>query len=564
MAQNKNLMTKERNFWNLAYLLFITMILLLSTILYFNSSSRYTAPQDGMWNLPTASLLRGSSIYQNYISPLWYIHFFNWNIPIVSGPYIGVGKSYLLALTSLFFPTFASANLALNLVLLLSVTILTYLVCKEITGNIFALVSPVILFFSNGFMFAAQTDYGPFLFGTCGILLLALTYLKREHFAPAKYAYLLSFLIGATLADKLTIFPYLIPVAVYLLIYLYKMKFTNKLKVITLCITSLLLPLAFHIIYFLNGGWGELLAWLAPNGPSHNSGKIGLLQTWAALKTFSDVGFGGNQPYLYRAFFDVTNNSPSHISLLVTGFLILFSPTIILTKQLIARNQSKQLMVLCFYPLLVLSIMPIFSYNPWHLLPLTPFVIILGIQLISSYLNFLRRSFKWPHFGQQIFSSFFAFCLIFVSWMGVSNSYYYGNLGSFNAIGIASLDTKLIGQKLATSKISKITCLDYSVCLNVTANLPTNSVEIVNDYTFDSSFVDSNYIKLNEIVSCNSALLTRTYLKQNRFFSDQLVQGNSKVFFNKKLAEQMKFTQIAEIDIDGEKLIAWRKLDCKN
>lgn len=546
----------------LIYLVYISLILLITVTFCLNSYWSYTAPQDGMWNLPTASLLRGSSIYQNYMSPLWHIEFLNWNIPIVSSPYGGAGKSYLLAFTSLFFPTFAIANLTLNFILLFFVIFLTYCVSVQISGRTLAFISTLILLFSNGFMFAAQTDYGPILIGTSCLLLIALLYLKREHLEPDRYVYIMSFLIGGSLADKLTIFPYLLPTAIYLIIFLFKTRFKNRFKVIFLCFISFLIPLTFHLLYFLSGGWSELLAWLGPAGPANNSGQIGLLQTWNALITFSDVGFGGENPYLYRAFFHVTNALPSQTSLLICAIIILTAPIFSLARVLLSGRSLNKIDLLYFYPLIVLTITPIFSYNPWHLLPLTPFVIILGIHFISNNLSLPAIIIRYLHLGRLKFNFSLALGSIFVILIGASSFDYYANFKNVNAVGIASLDTKLIGPKLVAAKIKQITCLDYSVCLNVTANMPQNQFEIVDDYTFDANFARSGLTQLIKISSCEATVLTRSYLKTTGFFSNQLVQGNSSIFSTENFPEKLQLTQIASVTIDGEKLLAWRKSAC--
>jgi len=438
---------------------------------------------------------------------------------------------------------------------------LMYLVSSKLFGTLIGCFATFTLLAANGFMFAAETDYGPFLIGTLLLLLICLLYLEQQNFQRLTYLILLSLLIGCALADKLTIFPYLLPVFAYWITVIMRLE-KRKIRSLIFAALAILGPLTFQLLYFLRGGWNELLSWLGPNGPSHNDGKIGLPQTFSAVKTFSDVAFGGRSPYLFRAFFGSATSKSSQLSLLLCIGVIFVIPSLHILKTVKKRGNFSSIDFIYIFPVLVLFLTPVFSYHPWHLLPLTPFVILSGFRFISNVITSVSKTQKLIPF--KVIISGFITCLMFItSFFVIMNRLeFQGEVTRSQGVGIASSDIRTMVPVLIAKNVKDVTCLDYSVCLDAISYASFGQMSIGEDHTFDPNFLESGLQSLRKISTCHSAILTRDYVRSSGFFTTKLIQGNSNIFRDKDFAAKLKLTKIAEVDIQGDKLQAWQPKKC--
>lgn len=424
-----------------------SLVLVTSAVIQIVSFAVY---HDELWNHPAAlSLLAGKSWQRR-----WEIHLLGVHLPLVSGPYQGSLKSYLLAPLLAIFGTSPAALRGIHCLFGLAYLVGLYWALKPaITSRIAGLVFLLPLVDPNLTSFV-PTDQGPFLLQNV-LLALAFGCFLRLHLLQAPvWLFTGLALTSLALADKLTGAPVVAPLYLFLLFWAARNKLPS-VKGVLLIITAGLTPLLPHAIYFWREGFDEL------------RGNVG-----------GDISAGWQVSYPERftkTVSDLVNNfgSGPHMPLAITGvappktfpLLVVLGVIVIALGTLLAirdneRKGRTSLWACLWFVLALLSFAAVPGlHRPWHYLALHPPLV--TATFLSGYTVFSYHASTARRFLQAAFLPL----LVVAAGLGVKQTHnVLRHFAMHPAIYIASPGLYQLYFTLTQMDIRQVVCLNYSLC----------------------------------------------------------------------------------------------------
>lgn len=435
--------------------LFIGGVFLLSSMTLacscFIQTTRYAVYHDELWNHPAAlSLLHGKSW-----RPAWEVSFFGFPLPLVSGPYQGSLKTFLVVPFLAIFGT--SPGVLRGIHCLFGICYLVGLLWA-LRATAAKRIAPLVLLLplvDPNFTMFVPTDQGPFLIQNL-LLGIAFGCFLRFEQSRSKVWFLAGLAASSlALADKLTGFPVILPL--YLLFFWNGLSLSaGRPKELFLASLATTFPLLPHLAYFARQGVGELKGNIGAAVVQASSvSYLERLQT-AAAELLRHLGSGSHMPSALAG-----KAPPDHYP-----FLPLFGAIMILVGVVMAflrhqLNDRQILFAALWFVLGLLSFAAVPGLNrPWHYLALHPSFVIasfLSAQKVFTHLRERKNSRLY----------FFGLLGLFVLASGYNARRTYDLLGFLRArsgVYIASPGLYTLFDSLKALKVRRIVCLNYSLC----------------------------------------------------------------------------------------------------
>lgn len=410
---------------------------------------------DELWNYPAAvAMLQGQSLvsYQE-------VEIFGYPIPLVSGPYQGAIKSWLIApilgLLSTSPYTLRGINVFLSFIYLLSLV----WTLRFSTPKVVALFIFLLPLLDPNFLLFVPTDQGPFLL-QCIFITITLGALLRAFWQENWHYLVLALLMASlTLADKLTTVPFVLAVVpVVIILFWTRLRNLITLKRLPLLLTVAIIPLLPQTIYFLSHGFADLSAMTYVDSMTTPPYSMRLIDN---LTTFLGEFFGGTWPvhgFILSAQVPRYHSWFAWIGLV----LLLASPLVIIGF----RNSAKKSRpFLLFYPVLFLCLLIIFSIfrglnRPWHYFVLHPVFIVGTFSSAVLVIQLLLKKFKS---SLVVWATVIIFTLLLIRGTIIG-----WNLLSIieteRGVNLTSLTLYEVEEALKSHQAKKIVCLSYSLC----------------------------------------------------------------------------------------------------
>ncbi len=243
------------------------VLILLSLLLMLQATSVYNAdiglPNDALWDFaPAVGMLQAASQ-----SPSLEILVFGYPLPLVSGPYSGAWKIWILAPLLMLFGTSSSTVLVLNVLFgLLYLLALYWALLPSVGANWAQLVFLIPLVDAN-YVLTVPLDNGIFL-TQCVFICLTLGALFRFYSdCRQEHLWMAWFFNGCLLAQKLTSIPIVLGIAAVTSGLSYRrFRRVAREQGVTRALThfvalpaaAFVLPLIPHLIYFHQSGLKDL------------------------------------------------------------------------------------------------------------------------------------------------------------------------------------------------------------------------------------------------------------------------------------------------------------------
>ncbi|WP_347242810.1 hypothetical protein, partial [Thermogutta sp.] len=396
----------------------------------------YSFYHDEIWNAPQAvSLLRGECWRRAYSLPVGRLA-----LPVVSGPYQGAIKTYLLVPWIACFGTsplsLRSANVALFAFFLAAM----YWALRPVSRQLAALslLLPWALPATTTFV---PTDHGPFLVAWI-LIAMGLGFLARfatAHTEGALVSAVACFSLLVT--DKITNTPVAVVGITAVALLALRTKQT-KLLLRPATLGALALPLLPWVIYFASNGFNELLANTA--GPS-----LPVMQRAARFFPSLFAALTGRHEAVV-----LTGKWPQHFSLLLFPFLVSI-PLLMCLVTLFRKVTASSL----FWSLFTGALVGVFCFiaipgltRPWHYLPFYPILLFLSFFAVSRV--------PWKPLAALFFAA--------IVGLGVRDSVYHERVLSFlmsnPGTGYTSPALNQLLPKLRAHGVETVLCLNYSLC----------------------------------------------------------------------------------------------------
>ncbi len=521
-------------------LIFFCIIFLYISFFWKNFANIISPTHDVLWNTPTAALIIGDLRFQVYEPGI--VDILGKQIPIISGPYLGALKSYIL---SIFFLTnnYVAANYLLNQILFALVVVITTLIVRFFASTKYAILSSFLFVLSTGYLFSASQDYGPYLLGTLLILISLLLHLHQKNNLIIFIASIIC--LGLAINDKLTIIPLAIPLIVY---YFYEIIYSKRcILKIFMMFTILFLMIINYIYYFINYGFSDLLNMVGKN----DIGSMFTLTNFIdQINAFIVSSIYFSNSYLYSAYFGIPINN-LHIRLIYLSLIIY----IILLFWFIFSKSPKPLKFLIVWFPCSFFINTLMNPRPWHWMPLVP-IFILSIVFISQFIfNQFNLKIKTKNIVSILF---FAFTLILT--LNRDTTLY--NNAQRGGQGIASPALIKLAESLDISGNKfNLVCLNYSICQPLLALSNNKNISVYDDYSF-SNVLDwkSNF---DRYTNCEFLIIGREGKNEvSDFYSSLLYQNTNYLLSSSSLRNRFQVSKIM-LDDGNKSLNLYRPIGCQ-
>lgn len=220
---------------------------------------------DAVWDfIPAVAMVRAKSILRPYE-----VRIFHHPVPIVSGPYSGALKIWLLAPLVKILPSSPRIILTLNAFLGFIYLLALYWALLPVVGKIWASIAFAAPFVDTNLLITVPVDAGIALTQYIFISLALGAFFRYISNPQVKYYRATFFLLGCLLAQKLTA----LPIAIGLMIVLAAFSLKHFLEAarartirqaiasyFVIPVTLFVIPLLFQLYYFLRHGFTELYA----------------------------------------------------------------------------------------------------------------------------------------------------------------------------------------------------------------------------------------------------------------------------------------------------------------
>jgi hypothetical protein len=224
--------------------------------------------QDGLWDFfPAVGMLKAHSI-----SGPQEIKIFGYPLPLVSGPYSGALKIWILAPLLALLGTSPQVVLALNVLFGLIYLLALYWALLPVVDKTWVSLVFLLPFIDANYLLTVPLDDGIFVFQYIFISLAIGALFRYLRNYQLKYYWMAWFFSGCILAQKLTSIPIVISFAIIIIILSCRQFFQVAgalgikravIRFVAFPAALFLVPLLPHSIYFLKSGLHDLFAMTA-------------------------------------------------------------------------------------------------------------------------------------------------------------------------------------------------------------------------------------------------------------------------------------------------------------
>ncbi len=425
---------------------------------------------DELWNVPgTVALVRGQSW-----NPAYEVKIFGLRFPLVSGPYQGAFKTYLLAPVVGLCGTSPQVLRGLNAVLgWLYLAALFKAFSKLAPPRVAALVFLLPLADPN-FLWFVPLDYGPFLLCLIfvalglGALVRAVTN-RSQRFLP-----LVALAAGLVLGDKLTSLPAALSLLILGGIVAWQRRKDLQTSVRTglLALVLFMLPLLPFAAYFFVNGFAEFEAnthfvvphWLKaltlkPEGASRTQPPFSLsARLFSFVAGLKDIGSAHFIPYALSGE-RVTVSPPWAFAIFLALGLMAFPMSWVLSRK---RGESSTCPLLAGSWLIVCAIFVAIPGldRPWHFLQLQPFLVAAVFAGVWALNRTLTKA-GWARFVKL----FLALVLALAGYRQAIRGWELGMwLRKQQGVNLTSPALYHVAQTLSREKPKRVICVNYGGC----------------------------------------------------------------------------------------------------
>jgi hypothetical protein len=417
---------------------------------------------DAVWDfIPAVAMIRSESVARNYeVSVL------HRQIPIVSSPYSGALKAWILAPVIKLLPLSPARILALNVLFGFLYLLALYWALLPLVGKSWASIAFLVPFVDTNFLITAPVDAGIDLTQYAFIALALGTFFRFTSTYEMKHYSATCFLCGCLLAQKLTALPVAIGILVALILVSFK-RFLENVRTgaagrairsyILIPAALFIAPLVFQIYYFWHRGISDLKA----------STADGVFRPYfAALRSnfaFFFTSFDGWDWYR-RLTLDARGE------MVMTPYLAIFGLSIIALSLAIyflsrkGKRTGRDTVLSLFIGSVSFLIYPAFRglYRPWHFYILEP------VFLFCIFLA-CRHLLDWSATRLKYFVRI-AVCVIAVFLISVStwhSSYALKQYGNRKGVCIASPAFYDLYRSILRSHIRRVYAINYSIAFPI-------------------------------------------------------------------------------------------------
>jgi hypothetical protein len=251
----------------------LLVALILSSLLFMLHASRVIGRnvglyQDGLWDyFPAVGMLKAQSL-----SGPEEIKIFGYPLPLVSGPYSGALKIWILAPLLAILGTSPQTVVALNVLFGLIYLLALYWALLPVVDKTWASLVFLLPFIDANYLITVPLDDGIFVFQYIFISLAIGALFRYLANSKLKYYWMAWFFTGCLLAQKLTSIPIVISFAIIIIILSCRQFFQVAgalgikragTRFVAFSAVPFLVPLLPHLIYFLKTGLNALFAMTA-------------------------------------------------------------------------------------------------------------------------------------------------------------------------------------------------------------------------------------------------------------------------------------------------------------
>lgn len=456
---------------------------------------------DELWDYPAAvAALKGDSIQAQQE-----IVIFGYRLPLVSGPYQGAIKSWLL------MPMLALAGVSplvlrgINCVLALLYILSLYWALRALWPRQKARWLILLPFFDPTFLLFSPMDYGPFLIQTIFIALslgFILRALNDERNAIPNMIKAL-FCASVVLAAKLTSLPFQISLCFVVLAFPRRvLRRLFSLQVLGLITLAVVVPLLPNMVYFFRQGFADALVMtqVDPTNILPYPWRV-----WQNIKAFF-FDFLVGQRFLFSFIPRASIPQFWPIGPIIGILLFLLSPLLFF----LCRGQKQQLrgqMFLVLFFLLFFLIFSLFSglTRPWHYFVLHPVFI-----LMSSSMALLLVSSQ-----RLVIAKFFCIALVLLLPLASGVNILFKSLSVISrdqGTVLTTPELSVLQEKLGELNARKVICVSYSMCYPLYV-LSGGELKVIDGAFWTLTPPDKIYVE-QELAEPQTVLIYRTEAAQ--------------------------------------------------
>jgi hypothetical protein len=346
---------------------------------------------DELWDfIPAVGMLHGDSLAGSQE-----VTILHRPVPLVTGPYQGALKTWVLGPLLVLSGTSPRMLLTLNVLFAMAYLAAVYWAILPIVGHKWAWIIFASPFVDTNFLLTGPMDYGPSLFQYIFIGLTMGGLFRYVSGSELKYLWLTGFFTGCILAQKLTALPFVISFVVLTAVFSCRhfvkaaasrgvfaaVGFFFVVPAVLFC-----LPLIPHLIYFYNTGFANLFSMTADG--VYRPYFYALLQNFLFVRDM----FGGTDWYQRITLHDIAATAfPTILATVLIavslGIHFLFDREKKFGKYLMAGIALGACSFLLYPAFRGLD-------RPWHFYLMTPFVFTCCAIATSHCLSFLFGRFK--------------------------------------------------------------------------------------------------------------------------------------------------------------------------
>jgi len=414
---------------------------------------------DELWDyIPSVGLIQGDSL-----AGIQEIEVLGHYVPLVSGPYQGALKTWVVTPVISLFGTTPRSIRTLNVLFGMTYLLALYWALLPVVGKKWAWVVFMSPLLDTNFLLFAPMDYGPSLFQFIFISLALGALFRYLVNFELKYYRLVWFFIGCLLAQKLTAIPIAIGIIVitmaFTIRFLWKSAGQIRWPSVIKCygiIPSLLLlvPMVPHLLYFYLSGFTHLFSMTADGvREPYFAALLGNILNFYPM--FDGTG------WYQRITLEVLDRPPP--VLFVSGLATMLASVAICLTLGCRKNLDMPAIASTGLFFLAFLLFPAFGglNRPWHFFILTPlfaggFIISIAV-LLTCFEN------RWKNFAVW-FQGGIVVCLI--SGAGISATHGFGilqEIESRKGVCITSPVITDVYENLRVANIRKIFGITYSI-----------------------------------------------------------------------------------------------------
>ncbi len=417
--------------------------------------------QDGLWDFfPAVGMLKAHSI-----SGPQEIKIFGYPLPLVSGPYSGALKIWILAPLLALLGTSPQVVLALNVLFGLIYLLALYWALLPVVDKTWASLVFLLPLIDANYLLTVPLDDGIFVFQYIFISLAIGALFRYLRNYQLKYFWMAWFFSGCILAQKLTSIPIVISFAIIIIILSCRQFFQVAgslgikravIRFVAFPAALFLVPLLPHLIYFLKSGLHDLFAMTA------DGRRAPYFSALSYSVSFFGRMFDGSDWYR-RITLDTAFDLAVPPYWAIAGIAIISCSFLLYFTSNDDKKYGRYTMVCIGLGTCSFLLYPAFRGldRPWHFYVLAPTFICCCAIAAASCLSHCLIAFK--RFGRIVV---FLFSIVFSTGVALSASHGIRMLNAVDAYKGACLTSPAvydIYKAIAASNVKTVYTINYSL-----------------------------------------------------------------------------------------------------